>query len=153
MTDALMCTDTNGDAHVVGVMSDNAEDIKYDTNNSVKDMLDVKLITPVLNTDYIDDTSINTIISVYQYGKMIVIDIQGIAFKSNLSGHPAILSGLPIPLAEFAGALTNKITGSTSLDGGNTSRYRLRSTGELELWYDNVPQNSIPFGQIIYFTN
>lgn len=33
MTDALMYTDTNGDAHVVGVMSDKAEDIKYgDTN-------------------------------------------------------------------------------------------------------------------------
>lgn len=33
MTDALMYTDTNGDAHVVGVMSDNAKDIKYGNTN------------------------------------------------------------------------------------------------------------------------
>ena len=33
MTDALMYTDTNGDAHVVGVMSDNAKDIKYKNTN------------------------------------------------------------------------------------------------------------------------
>lgn len=39
MTDALMYTDTNGDAHVVGIMSDNAEDIKYG-NSNVKDALD-----------------------------------------------------------------------------------------------------------------
>ena len=39
MTDALMYTDTNGDAHVVGIMSDNAEDIKYG-NSNVKAALD-----------------------------------------------------------------------------------------------------------------
>lgn len=58
MTDALMYTDTNGDAHVVGIMSDKAEDIKYG-NSNVKTALDT-LNSKLIQSGYSDSINVGS---------------------------------------------------------------------------------------------
>lgn len=107
----------------------------------------------VFNETYIDTSSSNTVIRAYKIGKMVIVNVNGLSLKSALSSTVSIMSGLPVPKDVLNVGLANAISGSTSVDGWNTSRYRLNTLGELQLWYDNVPQTSVPFGQFIYFTN
>lgn len=126
-----------------------SSDIEHGTG-TVADALTPISITPTINTTYIDNTSINTIFEVNQIGKLVIINISGLALKSALSGSPVLLSNLPKPKNILNASLTNFLSGGSSADGWNTSRYHINASGELQLWYDSVPQNSIPFGLIIY---
>ena len=134
---------------------DNVQEVLEEVDERIDDVSTPVDISSqiVFNETYIDTSSSNTVIRAYKIGKMVIVNVNGLSLKSALSSTVSIMSGLPVPKDVLNVGLANAISGSTSADGWNTSRYRINASGELQLWYDNVPQTSVPFGQFIYFTN
>ena len=128
-----------------------ADDIPYDNNNSVKDMITVNSFTPpTINTSYLSLTGSAT--TCQKYGKLVLFK-----FFYNLTNtvpdtQPILFSNLPEP-KEGMNFIVYRRSATGDLDA---FRINLNTSGEAKYWYNgkSLSANSSAIeGIMIYLTN
>ena len=104
-----------------------AEDVAYDSNTSVSDMLTPQAITVTPNSTYVNTTSGNYVMAVHQIGKLVVVNIGLVKYKADVpNANNPMFTGLP-PAKEIVEPVFS-------------SNYRMRiekGEGILRDWYNS----------------
>lgn len=113
----------------------NADDIQYEGNISVSDMLTPQAITVTPNSTYVNTTSGNYVMAVHQIGKLVVVNIGLVKYKADVpNANNPMFTGLP-PAKEIVEPVFS-------------SNYRMRiekGEGILRDWYNNDINTNFQF--------